>query len=243
MNATNRRPKGEVRGAPSADAPAATGTPVLALLDDAAAGATLLELSATLARMQRRELSLVYVESASALVAAALPIARVLAPGAAQWRPLSPPEVELGFRAHAARLREIATRIALRDALTWSLRVMRGSLAQAAIELSLQADLLLLAPPAPPGLARAAGIGGRRPRITVVGSESGPDPRVLLIATQLAQALAGTVQIERLAPGATLAEAPGRLESVARSDLLVLSRAPLDAGALARLRCPVLLVG
>lgn len=222
--------------------PAMAAAQVLALLDDAASGAVLVEWSAALARTQHRELSLVYVESASALVAAALPITRVLAHGAAQWRPLSPPDVEQGFRTHASRLREIAARAALRDALRWSLRVMRGSLAQAAVELGPLSDLLLLAP-APSHAAGPARAAGRRPRLTVVCGAEGPEPRALRIATELAQALGGTVEIERLAPGMTLAEAPRRVAAIAGSDLLVLSRTPIDAGTLARLRCPVLLVG
>ena len=35
----------------------------------------------------------------------------------------------------------------------------------------------------------------------------------------------------------------GTLAALARSDVLILARAPLDAATLAQLRCPVLLVG
>lgn len=224
---------------------------VLAVLDDAAAGEVLLELSCTLARTLQRELTLVYVESAQSLVAAALPITQVLAHAGLAWQPLRPQDVEQGFRAHATRLRELATRIALPDAVRWSLRVMRGELPSAARDLSAESDLLFLAAVpsfTPPGPAR-----GRhtRPRRVVAvaadtrdtGEASG---RALAVARQLAQAL--SAELETMPPDATmrLADRAGAPDAPARPDVLVLPRTPLTPGALGallRLRCPVLIVG
>jgi peptidoglycan/xylan/chitin deacetylase (PgdA/CDA1 family) len=218
---------------------------VLAVLDDAGAGATLLEISSTLARALRRELAVVYVENSRSLVAAALPITQVLGATGTQWRPLNPDEVEQGFRAQAARLREMAGRIALRNAVGWSLRVMRGSLGETAIRLSAEADLLLLAnapAPASPGFAAAPRL-RRRPRVSVLTSGGEPAAQALRVATQVAQALAGDIEFVRIDPGARLVDQAGALAALARSDMLILARAPLDAATLAQLRCPVLLAG
>lgn len=221
---------------------AAAAAKLVALLDDAAAAAALLEWSSALARSLERELALVYVESTHSLLAAALPFTRVLAPRGGDWLPLSAGDVEQGFRAHVARLRQMAERVALRDALHWSLRTVRGSLPQAAIELGPEADLMLLAPPPAPGaLPRAAA--ARCPRLVVVSGEAGPDAGLLALATRLAQALEGTVEVARTAPGRPLFEQPGLIASLRRCDLLMLARSALDAATLARLRCPVLLVG
>ena len=68
---------------------------VLVLLDDTAAATAAIELSSLVARQVQRPLEVVYIESASALRAAALPLARVLAPGG-DWAPLAPQDVERG---------------------------------------------------------------------------------------------------------------------------------------------------
>jgi hypothetical protein len=220
-------------------------TPVLAVLDDAGAGAALLEISSMLARALQRELAVVYVESARSLVAAALPITQVLGTAGTQWRPLQPDEVEQGFRAHAARLREMAARIALRNAVGWSLRVMRGSLGETAIQLSAGADLLLLAnapAPASTGFAAAWRV-RRRPRVSVLTTDGEPAAQALRVATQVAQALAGDIEFVRIDPRARLVDQAGTLAALARSDVLILAHAPLDAAMLAQLRCPVLLAG
>lgn len=231
MNATRRK-------ASPAESPApAAASVVLALLDDAATAATLVEWSATLARALQRELSLVYVESARSLVAASLPFTRVLAPGRAQWQPFEPADIEQGFRVQAARLRELAARIAGRDALHWSLRTTRGDLAEAAARLGAEADLLLLPPPlgfgptlgAPPSSAPR-----HRPTLLVLAEAAPQPPRALQVARLLAQALRGTVEVAT--PGSDRIVA-------ARADLIVLSRLPDEPAQLARLRCPVLRVG
>ena len=219
--------------------------PLLAVLDDAGAGALLLEISSTLAHSLQRELSVVYVENIRSLRAAALPITQVLPAAGAQWRAFEPDDVELGFRTHAARLRQMAARIASRHAVGWTLRVMRGSLGETAIHLSAEADLLLLAnaPAQPgPGLA-AARAGRRRPRVGVVAADGAPTAKALQVATQVAQALAGDIEVVHVDAKSRRIDQPDTLAALARSDVLILARAPLDAVTLAQLRCPVLLVG
>lgn len=218
--------------------PATTTTPqVVALLDDVAASVALLEISSALARLMQRDLSVVYVESQLALRAAALPFAQVLAAHASGWRPLQPGEVEQGFRAQAARLRELASRMALRHAVRCSLRVTRGTLGDTATELQAGSDLLLLAG-APPFRPAVAPPRRRQPVVTLIDDDGEAGQRARQVATQLAQSLSGVLQ---LAHGAAAAMRPGGVGW--HADLLVLPRGALDAHQLARLQCPVLLVG
>lgn len=204
---------------------------VLALLDDAAAGRALLEISAALARLMQRELSVVYVESQHALHAAALPFAQVLSPQAGQWRALQPGEIEQGFKAQAARLRQLSAHIALREAVHCTLRVTRGSLGQLAAELQAESDLLLRAGSAAYGAAAAP---ARPPRLVLMRDGDEAAARARRVAAQLAQSLRAVLEPVPLA----------LLEQAAhRADLLVLPRGVLDARQLARLRCAVLLVG
>ena len=215
---------------------------VLVVLDDAAAGAIVLELSAALAQALRRELGLVYVESAQALVAAALPPTRVLSFGGAAWRPLSPDDVEQGFRAQAARLRETAARIAVRREVRWSMRTVRGELALTVAGLAAETDLLLLAGALPGFEPRRAGASARvrRPVVAVLGSADDAGRRALEVATRLAQSLAGVLDTVRVPP----AHGGDAIRAAAAGcDLLVLPREGLDPRRLAGLRCPVLLVG
>jgi len=223
----------------------AASSQVLAVLDDAAAGSATLELSSTLARALRRVLSVVYVESARSLVAAALPFTQVLSHPGSCWVPLLPEDVEKGFRAHASRLRQLAERIAVRDALSWSLRLVRGSLPGAAIDLYTESDLLLLAAapsPWPPAGGRAR-CRGRQPVVAVVAEDSEAGQRALGVATRLAQALAASLETTRFEPASDTIRQPAALSTLARCDVLVLPRAHVDPVALAMLRCPVLLVG
>jgi hypothetical protein len=219
--------------------------PVLAVLDDAGAGAALLEMSSTLAQAWQRELSVVYVENTRSLVAAALPFTQVLPTSATQWRTLEPADVEQGFRTHAARLRGLAGRIAARHAVSWSLRVVRGSLGETALRLSTEADRLLLAnapAPASPLYARPPPA-HRRPRVTVLASDGETGANALRVAAQVARALGGDIEFVRADAHSAGIDQPGTLAALARSDVLILARAPLDATTLAQLRCPVLLVG
>ena len=210
-----------------------TAAQVLAVLDDAAAGQAVLELSSALARAVQRDLAVVYVESAQSLVAAALPFAQVLSHAATQWVPLLPQDVEQGYRAQATRLRELAARISVRHAVSWSLRVMRGNLPGAALELLTESDLMLVAATLPslPLAARPARERRRHPIVAVVGDTSPAGERALRVAAQLAQALGGSLQTARVDA------------ALAPPDVLVLPSASFVPGALAKARCPVLLVG
>lgn len=224
-------------------------THVLVLLEDAAAGTALLELSYTLARVLGRELSVVYVESARALVAAALPFTQVLAHAGTQWVPLQTEDVEQGFRVHVARLRELAAQMALRNAVNWSLRVTRGNLPDTAADLRAESDLLLLPAARPIGASsRGATRASRRiPVVTVVqwaGFDATAGQRAVGIAGELARALAGVVETVRVDPTAQAAGQADLLPWMARSDVLVLPRGPLDlTRLLSQLSCPVLMVG
>ncbi|MBI3157687.1 MAG: hypothetical protein HYZ20_20105 [Burkholderiales bacterium] len=208
---------------------------VLALLDDTAAAAAAIELSSLVARQVQRPLEVVYVETASALRAAALPLARVLAPGG-EWTPLAPQDVERGYAAQAARLRALTERIALRESLHWSMRTVRGALAQAALELRAQCDLVLVGGH---GVAAALAPTTRRvPRriVRVAGDDSPAGAAARALAQQLAQAWSALV--DPLPGGAGAAALPQ-----ARCDLLIVPRDRLDAAALAQLAQPTLLVG
>jgi len=118
--------------------------PVLAVLEDCAGGAVLIECSAALARALGRELAVVQVQSTLALQAAALPQTRVLAHAGAPWAPFAPQDVERGWRAQTARLRALAGPIATRHALPWSLRTVRGEIGAVARGLLDETDLLFL---------------------------------------------------------------------------------------------------
>lgn len=218
---------------------------VLAVLDDAAAGRALLELSSTLAQAVQRDLSVVYVESAQSLVAAALPFTQVLSHATTQWVPLLPQDVEQGYRAQATRLRELTARITVRHAVSWSLRVVRGSLPGAAIELLAESDLLLMAatPPTPPLAMHPAHDTRHRPVVAVVSNGSAASERALGVAAQLALALGGSLQTARVDATAKLMHQASTVAALLRPDVLVLPGASLAASELATMRCPVLLVG
>ena len=218
---------------------------VLALLDDAGAGAMALELSSLLAQALQRNLGVVYVENTRSLLAAALPFTQVLSHAGSSWAPLSRQDVEQGFRAHAARLRGLAERVALRHKVGWSLRVVRGSPVDVAFDLRAESDLLLLAPAPPLASSKIVAPRGSR-RHTVVaavddGSEAGVRART--VAAQFARSAAGTLETVPLDASGSLDTAYGRLALLAASDVLVLPRPLLPPQALAALRCQVLLVG
>lgn len=207
---------------------------VLMLLDDAAVAAALLDASCALARLMQRELQLVFVESSAALAAASLPVTRVLARSAPHWAPLAPEDVERGWRAQAARVRSLAERAGARHAVGWSMRVVRGALADEARALGPESDLLLLgAAPArfePPRHAR-------RTHIVVLddGSEAGRQAQ--RVAAQLAQALGARLETRKLATQ------PATAAQAGEADLLVLPAPALAALPADRPHAPLLLVG
>jgi hypothetical protein len=212
---------------------------VLALLDDAALAREVIEMSSILARQLQRPLEVIYVESAPALLAAALPFAQVLAHGATQWAPFAPEDVERGYRAQAQRLRELAERLLTHQTVTWSMRVVRGALQQIALELQSQSDLVVI--------ARAAGAAAlptlrrpqraRRPIVTAVVDDSAAGQTAREVAQQVAKALGGMLLVRQTA-GAGITPA-----LVGRCDLLVVPRSLVQAGDLTRLEQPALLVG
>jgi hypothetical protein len=237
---------------------------LLALLDDDAPAAPLIELSSALARHLGRPLEVVYVESAAALLAAALPGSRVLAAGAAQWRPLATDEVERAFRSRAARLQALLDRLAGQPALeVCALRVVRGALQQAAFDLQPRSDLMLVRgiegvagigrpgavarsgstrPAAPPGRRPAgddaAASAGRRGRlVAVVADESAAGRQARQVAGLVARALEVRLIEQRAG------DAPKLAFDALHCELLVLPRSRAGPALIARLRQPALLVG
>lgn len=211
---------------------------LLTLLDDAALARRVIEVSTALAQVLQRPLEVIYVESAPALLAAALPFTQVLAEGGAQWHRLEPVDVELGYRAQAERLRTLTERITLRHAVHWSMRVVRGALPRAAFELHAQSDLVLVGTASPaPALApprRATA----RPVIVAVTDDGEAGQRSTQVGREAAQALGGTLVVRHAAAGHT-----SDTVTAARCDLLVLPRALATPAVLAALPQPALLVG
>jgi hypothetical protein len=210
-----------------------TGPPltVQVALDDAAAGEPVLALASALAHALGCELSVVYLEDVAARSAAALSVTQVLPHAGSAWLPLRPDDVEQGFRSQAARLRRITERRAAGQSLRWSLRVQRGSLAEAPALLAGESSLLVLArAPAPGRPAAQRGGSAGRPSLVALAPDAGtPDAPVQRVAAQLAHALGGL-----LLPW---------LDAAAQPDVLVMSRHALAPGALVHLRYPLLLVG
>lgn len=210
---------------------------LLAVADDAAGGAAVLDAGCVLAQLLRRELQLVFVEDAAALAAAELPVTQVLGRGCQLWESFGAMDVERGWRAQAERLRALALQAAARRAVPWSLRVTRGCVRDTtrALLAGSDADLLLLAAASTgamhPG-ARAA-----RRRLAAVDDGSAAGRQALEIARQLADALAARLEVRRGdVPG-------GDLSFAASADLLVLPRDLLAPPMLAARRVPALLVG
>jgi hypothetical protein len=217
-------------------------TKVQVALDDAAAAETVLALSAALAHELDCELAVVYVETAASISAAALSVTQVLPHAGSPWLPLRPADVEQGFRSQAARLRQLTERSAADHALRWSLRVLRGSLAEAPTLLTGESTLLFLATAPPPGppVARNVARTRRQPLVALASDDGEPGTQALATATRLARALGGMLQ--SWPPGSATRHWP-RVAASARPDVLVMNRRAIAPGALALLPYPVLLVG
>ena len=216
---------------------------LLAVFGDSPAGAALLELPIVLAHALHRDMELVYVEDAPALSAAALPGMQVLAHAGAQWTPLVSHDVERGYRAQAGRLRSLCHRITLRESVNWSMRTLRGALPQTVLELRAESDLLFVGVLPPTRVAWSAARAGRSPvrLVATLCDAARCDERCLHVAGQLAQVLRAGLRIERLAGGGFDARAVQR--AAADADVLVLPAKAMAPTLLARMACPVLLVG
>jgi hypothetical protein len=208
---------------------------VLAVLDDAGVAARLLETSAVLAQLMHRDLQIVYVESAAALAAAMLPATRVLARTLQDWTPLAPADVERGWQADTRRLRSLAARSSGPRAVSWSLRVTRGALHEAARALQAQTDLLLVAEaPAAPWMVPGS---PHRQRVLAFDDGSAAGTQALRVAAPLAAALARPWQALSMQAG----DAPWW--RVAADDLVVMPAAQFGRATRAGLRAAALLVG
>jgi hypothetical protein len=213
-----------------------TAAPVVAVLDDAASGGVLLDMSAAIAGALERDLSLVYVESMRSISAAALPSARVLAHAGSAWLPLTTTDVERGFLLQAARLREMASRrLAAGPPLRWTLEIVRGELHQTARELALRADITFMATT---GVVTAPARPRRQPVVAVAADSGAAAARASEIASRLALALHGIVTRWPGDPAGAATTGP-----VVAADVVVIPRGAQESLSLAALRCPVLLVG
>lgn len=207
---------------------------VLAVFDDAAASALVLEWSVMLARVTRRDLAVVYVESAVALQAAALPITQVLSHAGAAWAPFGPRDLERGYRIQAERLRTQAEQVARRHAVRCSLRTARGAPAQAALSLAEDAALVLLGGTRP----RAAAPGRAVPQVLLLLDASTPAAPLRALTQALAHGMGGSCT-ERCVAAEQL---PATLAEV-RADLVVLPRHLAGREVLAASRQALLIVG
>jgi len=219
---------------------------VLAVLEDTRAGAWLIECSAALAHVLGRELALVHVQSTLALAAAALPEMRALAHAGAPWAPVAPQDLERAWRAEVTRLQALTAPIALRHALPWSLRTVRGEPGAVARGLLDETDLLFLgAAGAAPARAPVPATQARPAALAVLDDGSDAAARAVQAAERLVAAMPGAWRLRRwpLAGDAALA---AWLQRPPSFDALVLPRHLASAArwsALLRLRRPVLLLG
>lgn len=214
--------------------PDAVAGEVLAVFDDEAASALVLEWSGMLARVTGRDLAVVYVESTVALRAAALPITQVLSHAGAAWVPFGPDDLERGYRIQAARLKARAEQVAHRHAVRCSLRTARGAAAQAALGLASDATMVVLGSARP----RLPGPGPVTPRVVLMFDSVEPDARLGSLAQDLARGMGGTCTQRRVDAADLCAVLAG-----VQADLVVLPRHLADPAAVAIARQPLLIVG
>lgn len=223
-------PRAEASPAPGAERwPIGTTAPnrLLAVLDDTSTAGALLDISCVLAELMRRELELVYVESAAALAAAALPTTQVLAQSTARWTPLAAPDIERAWLADAHRLRALAAQATRPRAVAWTLQVTRGTLRETALALQAQCDLLLVGGTAA-GLAAVARPDQRsaarrhappstwRQRVVALDDGSAAGQQAVAIAQRLCGALGAQLEVRRFEP------AQGGPSGLVRPDLVVM---------------------
>jgi hypothetical protein len=204
---------------------------ILAVLDDAAVAAALLDICSALAQLEQRELQVVFVERAAALLAAALPVTQVLAHAAARWAPFGPSDIERGWRAQAARLRELTDAASLPREVRWSMQVIRGAVDDVARSLLGESDLVLVAPSGMPLAAPMPRATARRRTIAAVDDRSADAALALALARKLAGVLPAVLEVRAPQPEWSAA------------DLVVLPRSLALPPSVATRRVPVLLVG
>lgn len=205
--------------------PAGSAPRLLAVLDDARGAWPALELCVALARSERRELQVVFVENATALAAAAWPAARVLAEAALQWTAFAPGDVERGWRVQVARLRRLLDR----QPVSSVLEVTRGRLRETALALMGASDLLLVRP-----LQAGHPLPARRRLIVAIDDGSAAGRQAREVAGRLAEVVPSLVRVQAIGPADVALPA---------ADLLVLPRALLTLERFEALRSPTLLVG
>lgn len=209
---------------------------VFVLLDEASAQHAALDISTALAQLLERRLQLVFVQSAAALAAVELSATRVLAHSTARWTRLAAPDIERAWQAQTQRLRTLAERSSQPRAVHWSLRVVRGALHDAALDLLPETDLLLLGGAAAAFALGRQGVALRKLTALDDGGRCGSE--AVRLAERLAERLGARLAVRRV-------EAAQALPAVAAdTDLLVLPRTLAQGQALRALATrPTLVVG
>lgn len=117
---------------------------ILVALDASPHSRAALEAAAQLAARFRAELLGLFVEDINLLRLAEMPFMREVGFFSASSRRLSTAEMERQLRAQARQMREAMTRVAEREQLQWSFRVVRGAIRSELIAAASEADLFIL---------------------------------------------------------------------------------------------------
>lgn len=117
---------------------------ILVALDASPHSRAALEAAAQLAARFHAELLGVFVEDINLLRLAEMPFMREFGFFSASSRQLGTAEMERQLRAQARQMREAMTRVAEREQLQWSFRVVRGTIRSELIAAASEADLFIL---------------------------------------------------------------------------------------------------
>ncbi len=116
---------------------------ILVAVDGSPSSLAAIEAAARLAIEMKAELEGLFVEDVNLLHFAGLPFTRVVDSLSARARPVDPADLETAMRAQAARARK-ALAAAAGSRVTWSFRVVRGSVEGEVLEAARKVDLVSL---------------------------------------------------------------------------------------------------
>ncbi|HZA45076.1 MAG TPA: universal stress protein [Rubrobacter sp.] len=117
---------------------------ILVALDASPSSLVALEEAAKLAAVWGAELAGVFVEDSELLRMAQLPFMQTVGSFSATAQRLDTRRLELGFRADAGRVRRALERIAEKERVEWTFRVVRGPVASEILAAAREADLIML---------------------------------------------------------------------------------------------------